>query len=104
MANNGSLLTGNKLWKVILGDELFRAPHHERREPAECPHTENIRGQQRALRIQARLVISLRFGTELGAQTLKSKRNDAEPAYGPSRRKDGRTPRVRDEKGGAGRD
>ncbi len=94
MADIGSLVRRNKLRKVILGDKLSRALLHERGEPAERPHAEYIRGQQRALGIQARFVV--RFGTELWAEALKSKRNDAEPTNAPSQHKNEWSPRVRD--------
>ena len=81
MAELGGLVLRNKLRKDILGDGLFRTLLHERREPAEHPHAEDVRRQKRALWIQARLVV--RFETELWAQALESKRKDAERADAP---------------------
>ena len=81
MTELGGLILRNKLRKDILGDDLFRALLHERREPAERPDAEDVRRQKRALWIQARLVV--RFGTELWAQALESKREDAERADSP---------------------
>jgi len=102
LAEFGSLVLRNKFWKVILRDELLRALPHQRREPAKHPHAEDGRCQLWALRIQARLVI--RFCTELWAQTLKSKCNEAQRAEAPPQCRDQWAARACEVEGSAGPD
>lgn len=102
MAELSGLILRNKLRKDILGDDLFRALLHERREPAERPHTEYVRRQKRTLWIQARLVI--RLGTELWAQALESKRKDAECTDAPPQCRDRWAAGFPNIKGSAGPD
>jgi hypothetical protein len=81
LAQFGGLVLRNKLGEVLLCDELARALLQERREPSERPHAKYVRGQQRALWIQARLRI--RFGAELWAEALEGECDDAQPADAP---------------------